>query len=109
MVHMKFDPDSNVGLANVSPTSGRQYRRWAIVGPTYIVVWVQFHHHPSTKYDKRFQAASVAAFVLRFEITHRKEIERRRSHRYLIFIQFIALAAARAIWNDNILPVFGVS
>ena len=33
-------PDSNVGWANVGPTSGRQYRRWVNVGPTYIAVWV---------------------------------------------------------------------
>ena len=35
-------PDSNVGWANVGPTSGRQYRRWANVGPFYIVVWAAF-------------------------------------------------------------------
>ena len=29
--------DSNVCWAN--PTSGRQYRRWANVGPTFIAVW----------------------------------------------------------------------
>ena len=33
------NPDSNVGWANVGPTSGRQYRRWVNVGPTYIAVW----------------------------------------------------------------------
>ena len=31
-------PDSNVGCANVGPSSGRQYRRWANVGPTFIAV-----------------------------------------------------------------------
>ena len=33
-------PNSNVGWANVGPTSRRQYRRWANVGPTFIAVWV---------------------------------------------------------------------
>ena len=32
-------PDSNGSWANDGPTSGRQYRRWANVGPTYIAVW----------------------------------------------------------------------
>ena len=32
-------PDSSVGWANVGPTSGRQYRRWPNVEPTYIVIW----------------------------------------------------------------------
>ena len=31
--------DSNVGWDNVGPTSGRQYWRWANVGPTYIAGW----------------------------------------------------------------------
>ena len=38
--HIIHYPDSNVGWANVGPTSGRQYRRWVNVGPTYIAVWV---------------------------------------------------------------------
>ena len=36
---MGFTPDSNVGWANVGPTSGRQYRRLANVSLIYIVVW----------------------------------------------------------------------
>ena len=32
-------PESNVGWANVGPTSGRQYRRWPNVEPTYVAVW----------------------------------------------------------------------
>ena len=31
--------DSNVGWANVGPTSGRQYRRWVNVRPNFIAVW----------------------------------------------------------------------
>ena len=36
--------DSNVGWADVGPTSGRQYRRWANVGPTYNAVWAGGHY-----------------------------------------------------------------
>ena len=36
-------PNSNVGWANVGPTSGRQYRRWANVSPTFIAVWGGYH------------------------------------------------------------------
>ena len=32
--------DSNIGWANIGPTSGRQYRRWPNVEPTYVAVWV---------------------------------------------------------------------
>ena len=32
--------DSNEGWANVGRTSGRQYRLWANVGPTWFAVWV---------------------------------------------------------------------
>ena len=39
LLWMNTFPDSNVGWANVGPTSGRQYRRWVNVGPTYIAVW----------------------------------------------------------------------
>ena len=35
-------PDSIVGWANVGPTSGQQFRRWANFGPTYIAVWGSF-------------------------------------------------------------------
>ena len=31
-------PDNNVSSTNVCPTSGRQYRRWDNIGPTYIAV-----------------------------------------------------------------------
>ena len=40
-IQIKFKthiPDSNVGWANVCPTSGRQSRQWANVGPTFINV-----------------------------------------------------------------------
>ena len=40
----RFFPDINLGCANVGPTSGRQFRRWANVGPTYIAVcglWIR--------------------------------------------------------------------
>ena len=36
-------PDSNVGWANIGPTSVRQYRRWVNVGPIIITVWVAWH------------------------------------------------------------------
>ena len=38
-------PDNSVSWGNVDPTSsGRQYRRWGNVGPTYIDVW-DLHMH----------------------------------------------------------------
>ena len=36
-------PDSKIGWLDVGPTSGRQNRRWANVGPTDSAVWVNMH------------------------------------------------------------------
>ena len=44
MSGIQLPPDSNVSWANVGPTSGRQYRRWVNVGPTYIAVWGPGRH-----------------------------------------------------------------
>ena len=50
-------PDSNVDWTNVGPTSGRQYRPWAYVGPTYIAVWA---FHSGTDQRKHQSSASPA-------------------------------------------------
>ena len=39
LILQRYGLTHTVGWSNVGPTSGRQYRRWANVGPTYIVVW----------------------------------------------------------------------
>ena len=44
--------DSNAGCTKVGPTSGRQYRRWSNVGPTYIAVWVIVWRQDSSFEDR---------------------------------------------------------
>ena len=55
--HQKLIPDSNVGWANFGSTPGRQFRRWAHVGPTCISVWVHIicGRPMSHKYRYRYQ------------------------------------------------------
>ena len=86
--HQKLIPDSNVGWANFGPTPGRQFRRWAHVGPTCISVWVHIicGRPMSHKYRYTYQhhynsviMGSMASQITRLMIVYSTVYSSRRS------------------------------
>ena len=91
-------PDWNVGWANVSPTSGQQYRRWANVRTTYNAVWVSVFKDVNMQ-DIRLASGKVGNKMNRTSFSRIRYVDT------LALIHFIMLGLHRI--TTNLGPISG--